>query len=417
MVEFVAERRGLLDDLEHPALPVLDRGRDAFALLAGGIGLLRFGGDDLGLALDGLPDGFQVARGGFGLLARLAQLFRQRPEFARAAVGLVLELADALGVMRDGLLGGLGLRADFVERVAFLEMRRFEVRHLRFDGLDQRFHLRQFGGQRGLARPERADSVFDALALRLPLQVVLHRDREHDLAQARGVFAVALGLGGLVLDRAQLLALLFELHVHLLEVDPRAFEPALRLAPLRLVAADAGGFLEDHPAFLGVRLDEPLDLALLDDAVGVHADAGIHEELADVAEAAGLAVEEVFGLAAAVEAARDADLGVLAREHAAVVEETQAGLGVAERAAGRGAAEDHFGHLRRADGAGALLAQDPAHRVHDVALAAAVRPDERRDAGAEIEFGLVRERLEPAHLQLFEQHAVSLSLVLSARSP
>jgi len=51
---------------------------------------------------------------------------------------------------------------------------------------------------------------------------------------------------------------------------------------LRLVAADAGGFLEDHPAFLGVRLDEPLHLALLDDAVGVHADAGIHEELADV---------------------------------------------------------------------------------------------------------------------------------------
>ncbi len=41
-----------------------------------------------------------------------------------------------------------------------------------------------------------------------------------------------------------------------------------------------------------------------------------------------------------------------------------------------GAGEDHVLHLRPAARAGVAPAHDPAQRVHDVALAAAVRPDE-----------------------------------------
>ena len=66
-----------------------------------------------------------------------------------------------------------------------------------------------------------------------------------------------------------------------------------------------------------------------------------------------------------------------------------------------GAVEDDVLHLGAAQGLGALLAQHPADGVGNVALAAAVRPDNRRHPGFELELRPLREALEPHHLQSF----------------
>src|SRR5262249_51151636 len=159
---------------------------------------------------------------------------------------------------------------------------------------------------------------------------------------------------------------------------------AERFCLLGLEPADAGGLLEDGPAFLGRGLQEDVDAALLDDAIGVGPGAGAEEQIFDVLEPAELVVDEVFAFARAVDAAGDLDLVGLGGESAAAVVEGHGNFGQAEAAAGRGAVEDDVGHLAAAQALGALLAEDPADGVDYIAFAAAVGPDDGRDPGGEL---------------------------------
>ena len=69
------------------------------------------------------------------------------------------------------------------------------------------------------------------------------------------------------------------------------------------------------------RLQQHVDPALLDDAVGVGAGPGAEEQVLDVLEPAELAVDEVFALAVAVDAAGDLHLvGVDGEDALGVVE-------------------------------------------------------------------------------------------------
>ncbi len=77
---------------------------------------------------------------------------------------------------------------------------------------------------------------------------------------------------------------------------------------LGLEAGDAGGFFDDGAAVLRLGGEELADALLADDGVGLAAEAGAHEDVLDVAEAADFAVEEVFGVAGAEEAAGDGEL-------------------------------------------------------------------------------------------------------------
>jgi len=61
-----------------------------------------------------------------------------------------------------------------------------------------------------------------------------------------------------------------------------ALQFSLRLDLLRLEAADAGGFLEDHAAVFVGGLQQDIDLALGDDAQVVVAGAGAEEKVLDV---------------------------------------------------------------------------------------------------------------------------------------
>ncbi len=68
------------------------------------------------------------------------------------------------------------------------------------------------------------------------------------------------------------------------------------------------------------------------------------------------------------------------------------------------AIEDHVLHALAAEALGALLAQHPGDGVDDVALAAAVGPDNGRDAIVETEFGAIRETLEAGDVEPGQSH-------------
>ncbi len=157
----------------------------------------------------------------------------------------------------------------------------------------------------GFELGEPAGEAFETLA---EVVVLMEGQRGAQGAELAIEFLEGAGLGGLTLHEAEAALGGIELFAGADEVGLGAFELALGFDLAGLVLGDAGGFLEDDAAFLGAGQEHGVDLALLDDAVGVGADAGVHEELADVAEAGLFAVDEVFAGAVAVEAAFDFDL-------------------------------------------------------------------------------------------------------------
>jgi len=64
---------------------------------------------------------------------------------------------------------------------------------------------------------------------------------------------------------------------------------------------------------VGLAAEELADALLADDGVGLGAEAGAHEDVLNVAEAAELAVEQIFAFAGAEEAAGDDDFAFLGR--------------------------------------------------------------------------------------------------------
>ncbi len=76
------------------------------------------------------------------------------------------------------------------------------------------------------------------------------------------------------------------------------------------------------------------------------------------------------------------------------------------RLAGVAATEDHVLHLVAAQALRALLAKYPCDGVRDIALAAAVGPDDGGYALVEGKLRAVREGLETGNLEAFEAHSL-----------
>src|SRR5205823_2071961 len=120
-----------------------------------------------------------------------------------------------------------------------------------------------------------------------------------------------------------------------LEILLHPLQLADRLHLLSLEPADARGFLENAAAFLGRSLQEDVDAALLDHAIGVGAGAAAQEKLFDIPEPAGLVVDEILALAVAIHPAGDLYLVAFDREQAAAIVEGHGDFGQAEAAPGR----------------------------------------------------------------------------------
>ena len=194
-----------------------------------------------------------------------------------------------------------------------------------------------------------------------------------------------------------------------LQVLRRSGQPALGLVFAVAVFGNAAGFFKDLPALAALGGHDLRDAALPDDGVAVPADAGVQQQLVDILQAADLPVDAVLALAGAVILAADDDLVGIQIQRVGTVVQRQAHLCKAHGPAAAGAAEDHVLHLaRRAQLAGAGLAQHPAHRVREVRFARAVGPDNGGDALVEADLDLIGKALETLDLQFFEYHLLFL---------
>ena len=171
-----------------------------------------------------------------------------------------------------------------------------------------RFDLGQTRLRRSLALAGVRESRLAPIRSRRQLAIAA---REQHLLPAPHLVAqplVAARLRRLALQRA---ALLFDFEddvVDARQVLLRGFELQLGRAAARLVLRDAGGFFDQLAPIGRPRAEDHADLALLDDRVGLGAEAGVHQQLVDVAQAADLAVDQVLALARAVQAPRDLDV-------------------------------------------------------------------------------------------------------------
>ncbi len=220
-------------------------------------------------------------------------------------------------------------------------------------------------------------------------------DGPGELVGSRLAAGLLLGLGG---EASRLRPQLGDDVLDPREIGLRLRELLLGAAPATLVTADAGDFLEQRPPLLRAQGQRLVDHALPDEQEGVVGKVRGVEEVDEVAEPDALLVQEVVVLARSVQAPPQLQHRELDREQAVGVVDDQCDV---RHALGRPllrSRPDHVLGLARPEGL-ALLAERPAERVREIALARSVGPDDRADPAAELHVGPLGERLEPLEAQ------------------
>ena len=149
-------------------------------------------------------------------------------------------------------------------------------------------------------------------------------------------------------------------------------------------------------AFDGKDLINP---ALPNVGIALTAEAGVHQQLVDIAQARRLLVDIVFALARAVIPAGNHDLRRFDLECAVLIIQHERRLGKADGRPLLRAAENNVLHLGAAQRPGALLAHDPADGVGNIGFSAAVRADDRCDIAPELQHRFIWKGLEALNFQ------------------
>ena len=232
-------------------------------------------------------------------------------------------------------------------------------------------------------------------------------ERDGDREALFGERGVSFGLSLLACQRTDLRLDLGDEVLEPLQVAGGFLETARRGVASIAIHPDARGFLEQRAAFLGAVRQEQVDHLGFDDHAGITAEAGAAQQVLDVTQTDGRLVQQVVALARAGKPPSHHDFGVRRGQVAGGVVEVERDFGDVHGAAGGGALEDHVLHLAAAEQPRGLLAQDPADRVRDVRLAAAVGPDNRGDAVLEGERDGVGKRLEAGQFEPGELHRIT----------
>ena len=406
VVQLVAGARGRVDLVAQPP----DLGAAAVGLRAHRV-VLRLARrvlraelpEDLIVVGDLLLGRGDVRVDGPRLVAEAADLLRQR---VAAAVALV----DPLAGQRDGALRLLQRRVHLELLAVRLVQQALHLLGGLAAGEGLLVHARKVGPQGLHLLRQPLVGLLGSRAVLAQQEEAAHQQLHLQHLQLGRQALVALRLVGLALQAARLPPHLVDDVGQAQQVVLGALQLVQRLFLLGLVLRDAGRLVEDHPALQRPRVDDGVDLALLQHAVAVRPHAGVHAQAGDVLQAALGVVQQVLALAGAEEAARDAHLVEIDRQVALRVVENQVHPCHAGGLQAAGAVEDHVAHARPAHALGALLAQDPADRVEDVRLAAPVGANDDRYPRVEINGRLVGETLEAVQLQpLEEQHPASTS--------
>ena len=212
-----------------------------------------------------------------------------------SCTAVALEAAPALGEHGREAAGPLPQRLDAHEQVA-------EVG--RAAGAQAGLGRQDLGVEPGQVPPHglvllAQVPLLDGQALQPPLQAgdLPAGDVDPQRGQLGDHLAVAAGGLGLALQRAQLAADLAQQVLDPQQVGLGGVEPALGLLLALAELEDAGRLLDDGPPVLRAGVEDGVDLALADDHVLLAADAGVAEELLDVEQAAGHAVDGVLAVA------------------------------------------------------------------------------------------------------------------------
>lgn len=191
-----------------------------------------------------------------------------------------------------------------------------------------------------------------------------------------------------------------------LELGVGGGQAALGVVAAPAVALHASGFVHPGAALFGAGGESLVNLALADDGVACAPEAGVGEEIGDIAEAAVAAVDLVVAVALAVQAAGDADFGGFDGELAVFVVEDEGDFSVALGTTVFCPVKDDFLGVLGADVAGVCFAETPEDGVDDVGFAAPVRADHSRDPLADFDVGAVGKGFEPVDANPLEAHGV-----------
>ena len=96
-------------------------------------------------------------------------------------------------------------------------------------------------------------------------------------------------------------------------------QSALRALPTTTVLEDASGLLDDRSAILGAAVEHGRQLTLAHDDVLLAAHSGVAEQLLDIKEPTGHAVDGVLAVTGPKQGAHDGDLGEANGQHTGVV--------------------------------------------------------------------------------------------------
>ena len=221
---------------------------------------------------------------------------------------------------------------------------------------------------------------------------------------------VPLGHLRLLPQRLHLQLQLGDLVVDAHQVFLGALQLALRLLLAVAEFGDTGGLLEHLPALAGLDGQYLVDFALADDGITLPAHAGVHKQLVHVLEPAGLLVDVILALTAAVVPPGHRHFRLVpGGENVLGVVDDQRHLGKPHLAALLGTAEDDILHLGAPELAAVLLAHDPADGVGDIGLAGAVGAHDGGDVLAEVQHGFLREGLKSLDFQGLDIHAFHLN--------
>ena len=354
------------------------------------------------LRLDFADPGFQVLYPGalalqvpFALAPCVLHLF----QFLTETTAHFLGVANGLLHPRDFRIQAVLLALNFTEAFRFIGMAQPQFFHRGLGGTNVGNNLFDFGllALCGLFQRLRF------LALCLPAQ-------GQQLRLGPAFFflqhLVVLGSARLTLQLPDPLGDLVNHVIETLQVLTGMADPVLGLPAPFLVLGNAGSFLEIHTQFVRFRVDQSRDHALLDDCIAVGAEAGTQKHGHDVLAPALHPVQKVFGLAVAHHLPAHRYLrvgGIFSTQPALAVVKDQFDRGLARRAAGRGAVEDHVFH-RIAAQVPAAFTHHPADRINDVGFAAAVGSYNPHHGRREGKRGRVHERLEPGKFYTIKPH-------------
>ncbi len=198
-------------------------------------------------------------------------------------------------------------------------------------GTERRFVAMQRGGDLGVGvgglgelRTKGRQALVERVAL-------AHQHGGEQVARLRFVLAVAIGGIGLALERAQRALEFTDDVVESLQVAGGVLELEFGEPLAGLVAGDAGRFLDQLAALLGLAGEHRFDLALADHRVGADAETGVHQQVLDLSQRHHLVVEAVLALAGAEDPPADQELAVLGVLEAGVGGQLEADLRHAER--------------------------------------------------------------------------------------